>query len=153
LNTYTKFQCSKFKKFLKIMFDFILFWVQFKFSLKIFKTSLFWIKYLDFNLKSSLQPNYQFGPNSIFLGKFLCRPRPPWPFGLAQAHPGPFSFVRTPKLPLPIQPRHHAACHRQPPSHTGMEPNQSTAQPPSLSRTSSVPRRLPSLIQCRNRRD
>jgi hypothetical protein len=31
-----------------------------------FKTSLFWIKYLDLNSKSSLQPIYQFDPNSIW---------------------------------------------------------------------------------------
>jgi hypothetical protein len=47
--------------------------------------------------------------------------------------------------------------HRRPPvaplqSHTRMELNQSVARSPSLSRTSSAPHRLPSPIQCRNRR-
>jgi hypothetical protein len=44
-----------------------------------------------------------------------------------------------------------SARRRSSPSRTRMEPNQTAARPPSLSRTSSAPHRLPSPIQCRNR--
>jgi hypothetical protein len=68
--------------------------------------------------------------------------------GAKPAHLGPFSFLRMPKPLPPIWPRCHAACHRWPPSRTWMELNRSAARPPSLSRTSSAPHQLPSLIQC-----
>jgi hypothetical protein len=78
----------------------------------------------------------------------------PWPTRPLRpmAHPVPSLFLRTPEPPPPLPARRRAMRHRVSPSRARMEMNRRSARPPSPSRTSSVPRQLLSLIQCRNRR-
>jgi hypothetical protein len=78
--------------------------------------------------------------------------RPVWPTS-AQAGPSPGRCLPSTTEATTALPSCRRTVRRhQPPSHTQMELNRSAAQPPSLSHTSSVPHRLPSPIQCKNRR-
>jgi hypothetical protein len=76
----------------------------------------------------------------------------PDPFGLCGPLGPPPASSPSSRSPSRRRPFGLAACHHRSPSRARMEMNRSTIWPPSLSHTSSVPHRLLSPIQCRNRR-
>jgi hypothetical protein len=128
-------------KIFKSIFEFILVWTPFKFSLKMFKTILFELKILEINLKIKSKAHLL---ESLFLAqKRLASP------AAKLAHSA--EPARLAHLPGPSS-TSHPSCRRPSPSRTQTELNQTAAQPPSLSCTSSAPQRLPSPIQCWNHR-
>jgi hypothetical protein len=122
-----------------------------------FKTILFELKSLIQNLKRNfLQPTLDFGPSLYQPTNFTFLVLISFPKSTHLA-PGPFSLCGPPPTSSPssgrlsrCRPFGRVACHHRSPSHARMEMNRSAARPPSLSRTSSTPRRLLSPIQCRN---
>jgi hypothetical protein len=118
-----------------------------------FKTILFELKILEINSKIKSEAH-------LFKSLFLARKRLASPAAKPahSAEPALLPISRG-RLPPPARAAEArptgcrlSARHRPSPSRPRTELNQTNARPPSLSRTSSAPHRLPSPIQCRNRR-
>jgi hypothetical protein len=149
---------SDLKNLQKVYFKFIPSLLQFKFGLNAFESFIFLknsnlcFKIVKRNFCSPLpiRPD-GFSSPALFLFIFRAGPskaRLVLPTS-AQAGPSPGRHLPSATEATATLPsRRHNTCRRRPPSRTRMEQNQSTARLPSLSRTSSVPHRLPSPIQC-----